>query len=882
MVETRVMVMKSLVEDTRSGIGGHRMISRNHWQEHWRKRRRLMLWTVGVYVTALFAIMPPAGAALNQESATDLSRRAYVILRQNCFGCHGAGKMSGLDLRTAESALAGGDNGKVIEPFDAGASRLYQFITHQAKPTMPPGKKLPDAAIETLRRWIEAGASFDGFEKEVARKDDESAKIVERPITPEERGFWAFQPPRRSPEPRVSHPGRGANPIDAFLLSKMKAKGLKPSPRADRRTLIRRAYLDLTGLPPGPEEVEAFVKDSSPGAWERLIDRLLASPHYGERWARHWLDLVRYADSGGFEFDVDRPDAWRYRDYVVKAFNDDKPYDQFIREQLAGDEYAQDSQEAMIATGFLRLGPEGGGGGERGRQDALDDLITTTSLTFMGLTVGCARCHDHKFDPIPQKDFYRIQAIFAPTRPVSYPLASADVVAAHRAETQRIEGLQRPLKKAKDDLEAPYLKILVEEAVSRLPEYMQIAWRTPAEKRTPGQRLNVGQIKKTLEDDTLSQKLTEKDIVARMSADDTRKHRELVEQIKALDRQKPKPYPTARAIGESGSKPGATYFLHRGAPDAKGPVVTPGVLSVINESDYEFPTPPPNAKSSYRRRGFAEWLVSRQNPITARVMVNRIWQHHFGEGIVRTPSNFGKLGDPPAHPELLDWLALEFIERGWSVKRMSRLMMTSQAYQMASNDVAASVAIDPENKLLWRMPRVRLEAEIIRDQMLAVAGNLDRTPGGPCVYPHIDPKLFQSSTKRTWPGKPDDDPSTWRRSLYVYSKRSIRYPLFETFDQPNLVNSCDRRNISPIAPQALLLMNNNFVITEAKYFAERLRREAGADPQAQVGRAYLLALGRAPTAFERAKTVEFIQSSPNGLADFCQALFNLNEFVYRQ
>jgi len=846
-----------------------------------RKYRNLVALASVFYLIAFF-FLPGASARLPQESSQELSRQAYAILRLNCFGCHGAGKMSGLDLRTAESALAGGDNGKVIEPFDAGASRLYQFITHQAKPTMPPGKKISDAAIETLRRWIEAGASFDGFEKEVVRKDDEPAKLIERPITPEERGFWSFQPPRRLPEPRVSHPGWGANPIDAFLLTKMKAKGLKPSPRANRRTLIRRAYLDLTGLPPGPEEVEAFVKDSSPGAWERLIDRLLASPHYGERWARHWLDLVRFADSGGFEFDVDRPDAWRYRDYVVKAFNDDKPYDQFIREQLAGDEYAPDSQEAMIATGFLRLGPEGGGGGERGRQDALDDLITTTSLTFMGLTVGCARCHDHKFDPIPQKDFYRIQAIFAPTRPVNYPLVGADVVAAHRAETQRIESLQRPLKKAKEELEAPHLKALVEEAVSRLPEYMQMAWRTPPEKRTPGQRLNVQQIKKTLEDDSLSQKLTEKEIVARMPADDKRKHQELVEQIKALDRQKPKPYPTARAIGESGPKPGPTYLLYRGAPDAKGPVVTPGVLSVINETDYEFPAPPPNVKSSYRRRGLAEWLASRQNPLTARVMVNRVWQHHFGEGIVRTPSNFGKLGEPPTHPELLDWLAIEFMNAGWSVKRMHRLMMTSQAYQMASDDIAADVAIDPENRLLWRMPRARLEAEIIRDQILAVAGNLDRTLGGPCVYPHIDPKLFQSSTKRTWPGKPDDDPSTWRRSLYVYSKRSIRYPLFEAFDQPNLINSCDRRNSSTIAPQALLLMNNNFVLTEAKYFAERLRRDAGDDARAQAQKAYRLALGRAPTAFELAKTVEFIRSGPDGLAEFCHALFNLNEFVYRQ
>ncbi len=374
-------------------------------------RYRNLVALASVFYLIAFFFLPGASARLPQETPRELSRQASAVLRQNCFGCHGAAKTSGLDLRTAESALAGGDNGKVIEPFDAGASRLYQFVTHQAKPTMPPGKKLPDAAIETLRRWIEAGASFDGFEKEAAaRKDDEPAKLIERPITPEERGFWAFQPPRRFAPPRVSHPGWGANPIDAFLLAKMKAKGIKPSPRADRRTLIRRAYLDLTGLPPSPEEVEAFVKDSAPGAWERLIDRLLASPHYGERWARHWLDLVRYADSGGFEFDVDRPEAWRYRDYVVKSFNDDKPYDQFIREQLAGDEYAPDSQEAMIATGFLRLGPEGGGGGERGRQDALDDLITTTSLTFMGLTVGCARCHDHKFDPIPQKDFYRIQA----------------------------------------------------------------------------------------------------------------------------------------------------------------------------------------------------------------------------------------------------------------------------------------------------------------------------------------------------------------------------------------------------------------------------------------------------------------------------------------
>jgi len=851
-----------------------------------RKYRHLVLWVAILYVLTPFALTLPANADRQDD---DLSRQAYTILRQNCFACHGAAKTSGLDLRTGDAVRAGGDHGPVIVPADASASRLYQYVSHQQQPQMPPGKKLSGADIETLRRWIEAGASFDGFEEATGIPDQkqqaELAKIEERPITPEERRFWAFQPARRTIPPRVSDRGWGKNPIDSFLLAAMKARGLKPQPVADRRTLIRRAYLDLTGLPPGPEEVEAFVKDSAPDSWARLIDRLLGSPHYGERWARHWLDLVRYADSGGFEFDVDRPDAWRYRDYVVKSFNEDKPYDRFVREQLAGDEYAPDSpaaQEMMIATGFLRLGPEGGGGGERGRQDALDDLITTTSLTFMGLTVGCARCHDHKFDPIPQKDFYRMQAVFFSTKPVSYPLVGPEVVAAHKAETQRIDARQKPLKKAKTELEAPYLKRLVEEAVGRLPEYLQVAWQTPEAKRTPGQRLNVRQIEKTLKDDPLSARITEEHILAIMSEDDQRQHKELTDQIAALEKQKPKPYPTARAIGEDGPKARPSYFLHRGSPDLKGPVMMPGVLSVLSETDYEFPTPPANAKSSFNRRGLAEWLVSPKHPLTARVMVNRIWQHHFGEGIVRTPSNFGKLGERPSHPELLDWLAVEFVERGWSIKQMHRLVMTSEAYQMASDDLPANVALDPENRFFWRMPRVRLEAEIIRDQMLAVAGNLDLRLGGPCVHPYIDPKLFQSSTKRTWPGKPDDDPSTWRRSLYVYSKRSIRYPLFETFDQPNLINSCERRNRSTIAPQALLMMNNNFVIQEAKFFAERLRREAGEDVKAQVDRGYRLALGRAPSEFERAKAVEFIRSSQDGLAEFCQALFNLNEFVYRQ
>jgi len=816
----------------------------------------------------------------------DLSRQAYEVLQKNCFACHGLSKMSGLDLRTRASMLTGGERGPAVVPYDLSTSRLYQAVTHADRPTMPPTLRISDTDIDTLRRWIEAGAKLDGIAVEAggaAEQKQKAAlvKLEERPITAEEQQFWAFQPPRRVNPPRMSDRRWNRNPVDAFLLAAMKAKGLQPSPKADRRVLIRRGYLDLLGLPPAPEEVEAFLADNSPGGWERLVDRLLASPNYGERWARHWLDLVRYADSGGFEFDVDRPEGWRYRDYVVDSFNKDKPYDQFIREQLAGDEYAPASDEAMIATGFLRLGPEGGGAGELGRQDALEDLVNTTSLTFLGMTTGCARCHNHKFDPIPQKDYYRIQSVFFSTKPVNHPLAPPDVVAAHKAEMKRIDDVQRPLKQEKADLEGPHRKRLVEEAVSGLPEYLQIAWRTPPEKRTEGQRLNVHQIDKNLTADPLNGRITEKQIAALLSEPEQRRRQELVDQIAKLEKQRPKPYPTARAIAEAGREPLPSYFLHRGNLGMRGSLMTPGVLSVI-QTDYAFPAAPGDAGSSWQRRGLAEWIASPRNPLTARVMVNRIWQHHFGEGLVRTPSNFGSLGDRSAHPDLLDWLAVEFVERGWSVKQMHRLMMTSEAYQMASDEIASNAAVDAENRYFWRLPRQRIEAEAIRDLILAVAGALDRTLGGPCVFPYINPDLFQSSTRRTWPGKPDDDPSTWRRSLYVFSKRSIRYPLFETFDQPNLINSCDRRNRSTIAPQALLLMNNNFVILQAGHFAQRLRREAGEAVDAQIDRAYRLALARPPTGFERTKAAEYIGSSPNGLAEFCHVLFNLNEFVYRQ
>jgi hypothetical protein len=469
--------------------------------------------------------------------------------------------------------------------------------------------------------------------------------------------------------------------------------------------------------------------------------------------------------------------------------------------------------------------------------------------------------------------------VFAPSRPVKFALVSDDEVAKYNAEVDRINKLQRPLRQQKSAIEAPYKKQLVDEAVAKLPEYLQIAWRTPAAERTEGQKLNVQQIQKTLTNDSLANRISDAQMIARMTDEEKRTHAALLIEIDKLEKQKPAAYPSALAIGEAGRAAQPTYLLERGSLDARGPEVGPGVLSVLG--DFKFAAPPEGASSTWRRRGFAEWIASPENPLTARVMVNRLWQHHFGEGIVRTPGNFGKLGEPPTHPELLDWLAVEFVERGWSIKAMHRVMMLSDSYQRSSAAIAANLTIDAENRYLWRMSQERLEAEAMRDQILAVAGSLDRTLGGPCVFPYSSPDLFQSSTQRTWPGKSDDDPSTWRRSLYVFSKRSIRYPMFEAYDQPNLVNSCERRNRSTIAPQALLLMNNNFVIVQARQFAKRLRKEAGSDSQKQIQRAFALALGRAPTDAERSRAEEYMRGGPPRLEQFCQALFNLNEFVYR-
>ncbi len=822
-------------------------------------------------VKALFPLITfLAGTTLPAE---DLSKQAAQVLHENCLGCHGeALKMSHLDLRSRESILIGGDGGPALIPGKPSESRLLRFVSGIQQPSMPPGKPLPAAKVEILRRWIESGARLE--ESAPARPDERAAiaALEDRPITAEERRYWAFQPPARPAAPTVRRADWARNPIDAFLLAALEAKGLQPSPPADRRTLVRRAYLDLTGLPPDPAAIDEFVKDSSADAWPSLVNRLLDSPHYGERWGRHWLDLVRYADSGGYEIDRDRPNIWRYRDYVIRAFNQDKPYDEFIREQIAGDEIDPGSHDALIATGFLRNGLEANMKTEQTRMDELDDLISTSTGAFLGMTAGCARCHNHKFDPIPQKDYYRMQAVFFSTQHEDLPLVGEVEVASHKAEQKRIDGLEAPLKKERTALQEPYRNALLAKKKARLPEYIQVALRTPEEMRTEGQRLNASQVEKTL-------RIPEPEILAALPPSDAARDAALRDQIARLEQERPAPFPAAMGIAEKAPRAEPAYFLHRGSPGSKGSLMTPGVLSAASRAEVAFPEPTDGTKSSMRRATFAAWVASTDNPLTSRVMVNRIWQHHFGEGIVPTPSNFGKSGLTPTHPELLDWLAVEFMRQRWSVKAVHRLILTSNAWQMASDDIQASAAIDPSNRLLWRMPRRRLEGELIRDSILAVAGTLDRKTGGPPIHPYIDPALWQSSTGRTWPGKPDSDPETWRRSVYVSHKRTIPLPMLEVFDKPDAAGSCARRNRSTIAPQALMLMNNSSVGLHARYFAQRLEREA-AGVDARVDRAYRLALGRSPSASERSESLDFIRSSPYGLVDFCQALFNLNEFVY--
>lgn len=725
-----------------------------------------------------------------EPSRADLKffeQQIQPVLVAHCYECHSTKAAAnkklkgGLRVDSREALRAGGESGAAVVPGNVKQSLLISALRHEDW-QMPPKGKLPESVIADFVKWIELGAPDPRTESTPAPASSESK--------PSTSNHWAFQPRQAVVVPNIPNDDWSQNGIDRFILAKLQQHGLRPSPEADRLTLLRRVTFDLIGLPPTLEQIDEFVADTSPDAYERLIDRLLASPHYGERWGRHWLDLARYADSSGFHNDLDRPTAWRYRDYVIQSFNNDKPYARFVAEQLAGDELEPRSDESVIATGFCRNGPSNddnmGNDKEKYRLDQLDDVISTTSSVFLGLTLGCARCHDHKYDPLPTEDYYRFLAIFNNTEKLAAP---------------------KPDKDSKP-----------KEAVVPL-----------------------------------------------------------------------------LALVETSAKSRPTFILRRGNNKTPGSQVEPGVPTALTQAALKFPEPSPEAKATGRRRTLAAWITSPDNALSYRVLANRLWQHHFGRGIVETTSNFGVNGARPTHPELLDDLANQIIQHDGQLKAIHKLIVTSATYRQASSHDSTSQQLDPQNQWLWRMNPRRLEAELLRDSVLAVSGNLNQQMSGPGIKPRMRADLITASQRNKWPAIETERPEHWRRSVYIYVKRQLLMPMMELFDAPTTTETCAVRSESVVPTQALVLMNDEFIEDQAGYLAQRIQRESHGELATAIDLAHRLTLARKPTSARRQQAVAFIeqqeqtyranklspqQSREKALVDLCHVLMNSSEFVF--
>ena len=860
-------------------------------------------------VFAALALLATAGGSLVQAQTGTVSFTDHIrpIFERSCWNCHGeASQLSGLDLRSRELAIEGGSRGEALVPGRAEDSRIYRVVAGLDDPRMPmSGDPLSDAEIAAVRTWINDGAHWDEGGATSAAVALSALENSELP--PGARDYWAFQHPVQATVPASA---TYEHPVDRFLDAARREAGVAAGPRADPLTRLRRATLDLTGLPPTPAQVDEFLADTERGAWERLIERLLATPQYGERWGRHWMDVARYADSTGFEQDYTRANAWRYRDYIINAYNRDKPYNQFIREQIAGDELDHVTDETRIATGFLRAGPRvqfrEKDNPER-RYDYLDDVMGTIGRGMLGMTVACARCHDHKFDPILQKDYYSLQASIFGYVEIDWPLLDRHEAVEYRQQNAEIDAQQQPLRDEIAAIEAPHSERLrIEMIKERFPENVQLAAFKPEAERTAGEQLLAAQV---LSINPPRGQVTE----ALTDAERTRRS-ELTARIAALQEQRPPRPPMAEIVTDGDYRfapdgPGdevigcpecrippdeigtflyeeggpayeapPNYFLIRGDPFSPGSRMSPGFLTAATYGDPPTEIPRPDGRTAGRRLALAEWIGSRDNPLTARVAVNRIWHHHFGRGIVRTLDNLGKMGELPTHPELIDWLAVEFMDRGWSVKEMHRLLMTSAAYQMVSaHDDPVALAADPENRFLWRYRPQRLEAEAVRDAIMTVSGGIDLTVGGPAIFPFVPKQILDASRNGHWDNQPDG-PEVWRRSVYVYRRRSLGFPFFDTFDLPDQNQTAAARNVSTVATQALTLMNNEFVLNQARLFAERVEREAPGDLDRQIELAYRIALTRPPTADEARIARDL--ATGQSLVDLTHVILNLNEFLY--
>ena len=762
-------------------------------------------------------------------------------LKQQCLGCHGEGNIFGkLDLRTREGALKGGQRGPAIVGGDPESSLLVAAIEHAGELQMPPGgedKRLPADVRSAIRDWIEGGAPF------VA---GEAATNWEF----EEADLWAFRPLADVVPPAEGvDPLRVRTPVDSFVLAKLAEEGLRPGPRADRLTLIRRVTFDLTGLPPTPDEVDDFVSDDSPNAYKALVERLLDSPRYGERWGRHWLDVTRYADSAGFSNDFEVPNAWRYRDYVVRSFNDDKPYERFVMEQVAGDELYPDDPDAIIATGFLRTGPwehTGMAVAAVSRQLFLDDVTHHVGQSFLGLTLGCARCHDHKFDPIPTKDYYRIQAVFAKTALARRPLPfqdreAVDGFAAGRAPFDtRISSLERRMHDLHEAARVRLREARGAEAAKKASsgELQRFVDKEEAEllklirKRVTMHKLSVLRFEPfamTVSNGFVS----DWDPVASRGS-----------YMKASDYEE-----------------ATTRVLVGGDIQAAGDVVSPGALEAVARYG-DLPAPEIPGSMEGRRSALATWIADPRNPLTPRVMVNRIWQHHFGRGLAANANNFGKMGKKPTHPGLLDWLARFFVNQGWSVKAVHRVILLSEAYQRsgAHPDREVLDEKDPDNLYLARFSPRRLAAEELRDSILAVSGELSDMAGGPGTYPQVNsdvalqPRHAMGTLRPIYEAEPARSRRN-RRSVYSFQQRSLIDPMMKVFNGANPDLTCERRESSTVPTQAFALLNSEQSRDMALVMAHRLAAEPA---DARVEAAFRLAYGRIPADEEREWSGEFL------------------------
>ncbi len=855
------------------------------------------------------------GALLEGESADlagetahgPVSPREILVTTINvkCLLCHGRRRQEGgLDLRTRESALKGGVSGPAIVPGDPDASLMIKRIVAEE---MPPEKDqarlsyrpVTSEELENMRHWITAGAPWD----------DEAPAAVDPSTDPlvgdEDRAFWAFRSPRRPGLPSVRASDRVRQPVDAFLLAKLEEKGLTFSLDADRLTLMRRAYFDITGLPPSPDEIKAYLADGSEDSFERLVDRLLEAPRYGEHWGRRWLDAAGYADSEGqVDYDAVRPHAWRYRDWVIRALNADKPYDEFLVEQIAGDELFNykktplplepDYSDKLVATGFMRMGPDGTYSVSQGfvaeRLTVVADQLQILTSTVMGLTVACARCHDHKYDPIPQRDYYRLSAILRSSYdPYDWLSPNESDIGPdadwNESNTRLLAGAR-----AEEVGEVARHNAPIEMKISRLADQLR-ALPAPVRKKLLEETVPqdaLVDVRKVLSEGLAS----DPDEAGEPEADDAGEeaHALLDSFVEAKLSLRTKPL--VRALFDMGGEPTPVHVLYRGEHRNPGPPVGPGVPSVLSEGIEPYDLVPLEW-SSGRRLALAKWLVQPNHPLTARVMVNRVWQHYFGRGLVQSEGNFGKTGTPPTHPELLDWLAVEFVERGWSLKALHRLILTSTAYRQSSILDEAIQAVDPDNTLMSRFPMRRLDADAIRDSVLKAAQRLDSKPFGP--PDEIDVKPDGEVVAK-------DAAEGQRRSIYVQQRRSKPVTMLEAFDAPQLKPNCLRRSNSTVASQALQMMNSEILRTSSRYMAGRVIDAVGEDPAAQVDRLYVTALGRPPSLEERTDGVftltemtkawgrrldEQVPMEPKrakarwlALATLCHTVLNSAEFLY--